>query len=57
MTLDPNVLNKSLGIDTATKGMFLQAVVESTESKGYTLDLGFKDNTKGFIKFEDCKKV
>jgi hypothetical protein len=33
--------------------MVLQAVVESVESKGYTLNFGFKDQTKGFMKFSD----
>ena len=30
--------------------MLLQAVVESKETKGYVLDLGFKDGAKGFLK-------
>jgi hypothetical protein len=32
--------------------MFLQATVESKEEKGYFLNLGFKDEAKGFLKFE-----
>lgn len=31
--------------------MFLQAIVESKEEKGYFLNMGFKDGAKGFLKF------
>jgi len=31
--------------------MFLQAIVESKEEKGYFLNIGFKDGAKGFVKF------
>lgn len=31
--------------------MFLQAIVESKEEKGYFLSIGFKDGAKGFLKF------
>jgi hypothetical protein len=34
-----------------TKGMVLTATVESKEAKGYILNLGFRDQTKGFMKF------
>ena len=34
-------------------GMVLQAVVESKEEKGYFLNLGFKDNSKGFLKYPE----
>ena len=33
--------------------MVLQARVESKEAKGYILDLGFRDKSKGFLKFSD----
>lgn len=38
--------------------MVLQAVIESKEQKGYILNLGFKDDAKGFVKFdgEDLKQ-
>lgn len=36
--------------------MLLQAVVESKEAKGYILNLGFKDHTKGFLKFSEGSK-
>ena len=36
-----------------TKNMLMQAQVESKEAKGYILDLGFRDRTKGFLKFSD----
>ena len=32
--------------------MVLQGVVESKETKGYMIDLGIKDKTKAFVKFE-----
>ena len=31
--------------------MFLQAIVESKEEKGYFLNVGFKDGAKAFLKF------
>jgi len=31
--------------------MFLQAIIESKEEKGYFLNLGFKDSAKGFLKY------
>ena len=31
----------------------LQCQVESKEAKGYILNLGFKDNCKGFLKTSD----
>lgn len=34
--------------------MFLQAIVESKEEKGYFLNLGFKDEAKGFVKFDQA---
>jgi hypothetical protein len=33
--------------------MIFQAIIESKEAKGYILDLGFRDNTKGFLKFSE----
>jgi hypothetical protein len=33
--------------------MSLQAKIESKEAKGYIIDLGLKDQTKGFLKFND----
>ena len=31
--------------------MFLQALVESKEEKDYFLNIGFKDGSKAFLKF------
>lgn len=39
-----------------TPGMFIQAIVESKEEKGYFLNLGFKDAAKGFLKFNSASK-
>lgn len=33
--------------------MVFQAIIESKEAKGYILNLGFRDNTKGFMKFTE----
>jgi len=33
--------------------MILQGVVESKEAKGYLIDFGLKDKTKGFLPFND----
>ena len=53
LTLDCAHINKHLATDTVTKSMVLQARVESKEAKGYILDLGFRDQAKGFLKFSD----
>jgi hypothetical protein len=44
---------KQLSEDSLSKGMMLQCQVESKEAKGYILNLGFKDNCKGFLKTSD----
>lgn len=31
--------------------MFLQGIIENVEEKGYFINLGFKDGSKGFLKF------
>lgn len=33
--------------------MTFQAIIESKEAKGFILNLGFRDNCKGFLKFSD----
>ena len=33
--------------------MVFQAMIESKEAKGYILNLGFRDNSKGFLKFTE----
>jgi ribosomal protein S1 len=43
-------MNKLLSVDKVSKNMVLPAKVESREAKGFIVDLGFKDNTKGFLK-------
>jgi len=53
LSLAPEVVNKSLAAEKVSPGMFLQAVVQSKEQKGYMLDLGFKDGAKGFVKCKD----
>lgn len=40
-------------IDRITKNMILQGRIETKEAKGYIVDFGLKDGTKGFLKFGD----
>lgn len=51
LTLEENYINKGQNIDHITKGMVFTATVESKEAKGFILNLGFRDQTKGFMKF------
>ena len=37
--------------------MMLQAIVASKEEKGYFLNLGFKDDAKGFLKYDSETKA
>jgi len=53
LTLDEKLINKTQNVDVVTKNMVLQVTIESKEAKGYILNLGFKDHTKGFMKFSD----
>jgi hypothetical protein len=46
-------LNKNMNVDSVTKNMVLQGKIESKEAKGYTVDLGFRDRTKAFLKMAD----
>jgi len=43
LSLDPVLINRGLSKESVTIGMFLQGFVQSVESKGYMLNLGFKD--------------
>lgn len=52
LSLDPKLINRSLTADTVTTSMVLQGTIESKEAKGYMIDLGLKDKSKGFVKFE-----
>jgi len=36
--------------------MVLQATIEAKEAKGYTLNLGFRDGTKGFLKVDKSRE-
>ena len=57
LSLDPVLINRGLSKESVTIGMFLQGLVQSVESKGYMVNLGFKDQSTGFVKFaEDDKK-
>ena len=50
MTLQPSILNRQLSSQNVVKGIVLQGTVESKEAKGYIINLGFKDGSKGFLK-------
>lgn len=52
LSIEPSTIYRSLQVSKVTPGMFLQATVESKEEKGYFLNLGFKDEAKGFLKFD-----
>ena len=45
------MLNRGITAETVTSGMVLQGYIESKETKGFMIDLGLKDKSKGFIKF------
>ena len=44
-------------MSNVTKGMVIQGLVESKESKGFLIDLGFKDQAKGFVKLSDGESL
>jgi hypothetical protein len=46
-------VNKLLSAQSVTKSMVLQGVIEAKEAKGFIVNLGFKDRTKGFLKYSD----
>lgn len=56
LSLEPAQINKGLASDKVTAGMVLQAIVESKETKGYVLNLGFKDGAKGFLKNDGVER-
>lgn len=45
-------------VERITKNMVLQGRIETKEAKGYIVDFGLKDGTKGFLKFgeQELKK-
>lgn len=53
MTIMPSALNKQLNAQNLVRGMVLQGIVESKEAKGYVVNLGLKDGSKGFLKSAD----
>jgi hypothetical protein len=52
LTIDPATIYKTISVSKVTPGMMLQAVVSSREEKGFFLDIGFKDGSKGFLKYD-----
>ena len=52
--MDPIWINRGFDSTKVTQGMLLQGTVESKELKGYIINLGFKDQGKGFVKFDDA---
>lgn len=53
LSLEPSSMYRSFTSEKVTAGMFFQGVVESCEEKGYFINLGFKDNSKGFLKYKE----
>lgn len=51
LTLDPKQINKLLSAEKVTKNMVLSGKVESKEAKGYLINFGFRDSSKGFLKY------
>lgn len=56
MSIEPAVINRLLSSKNVGRGMVLQGVVSSKEAKGYIIDLGFKDETKAFLKYDSEQK-
>lgn len=56
LSLDPVWVNRGFDATKVTPGMLLQGVVESKELKGYVINLGFKDQAKGFVQFETAPR-
>lgn len=56
LTMDHKYINKLLSIDTVKKFMTLQGEIESREEKGFLVNFGFRDHSKGFLKFDDNNK-
>jgi hypothetical protein len=57
LSLDPKLINRGVTAETVTSGMVLQGLVESKESKGFIIDLGLKDKSKGFVKFPKTEEA
>lgn len=57
LSIDPSLIYKTLQVSKVTPGMMLQAIVASKEEKGYFLNLGFKDDAKGFLKYDSETKA
>jgi len=57
LSLDPKLVNRGVTAETVTSGMVLQGLIESKESKGFIIDLGLKDKSKGFVKFPKTEEA
>jgi ribosomal protein S1 len=47
------MINKAINTETIVSNMVLQGEVESKEAKGFLVNFGLKDKSKGFISFSD----
>ena len=56
LSLDPVWVNRGFDATKVTPGMLLQGIIESKELKGYIVNLGFKDQSKGFVPFDTSSK-
>jgi hypothetical protein len=53
LTIEPELINKSLTAESVTPNMFLQGIVEAKEAKGFLINFSMKDKAKGFVSFSD----
>lgn len=51
LAINPDLVNKSLTAENLQANMLLQGIIESKEAKGFLIDFGLKDKTKGFLPF------
>ena len=54
LSIDPMWINRGIESTKVTPGMLLQGSIESKELKGYVVNLGLKDQAKGFVPFENA---
>ncbi len=54
LSLNPQLVNASLSLESICKGMTLAGSIKSVEDHGYMIDLGLED-TLGFLNKKHCK--
>jgi len=56
LTMNPHIFNACLAADSLQSGMIIPGFIDSIEEKGYMINYGLKDNSMGFMKFEDASE-